>query len=410
MLPAQLVDAVLLLLEAALLLLGVGGGLLLLALEAALGLGELGGGVGVLAGGLAEGLLGGGHGPLERLHVGLVAGGGLLGVGEGLLGAVGLAAGEGLTGGGGDRLLLERLGELAHALGEDRRVGLLAGLELGLGLRQLLLELLEAGEGGGAVELAAGEGVEHLEHGLGDLGGGVLAADQRAEILAQGLGEGAVGGRARGDCGGGDGDADAIEDRLVRWREGRDEHGREDSRGAEPAEREVAGAGARERDDGARVEVGGGGLGVGAEQLDEVGAARVVGGTRAGGQLDGAAEQVVEGVVVIEAAGGVAGLAGAQGGPQQDQRGRDQAEPGEQRVRGGFGAEVAAKDGEGDGGDQEAEREGDAGEQAGGLGEPLAPLHGAYEAVHGMQAGGARMAGHVGSWRMGHVLRVSSRP
>ena len=389
MLPAQLVDAVLLLLEAALLLLGVGGGLLLLALEAALGLGELGGGVGVLAGGLAEGLLGGGHGPLERLHVGLVAGGGLLGVGEGLLGAVGLAAGEGLTGGGGDRLLLERLGELAHALGEDRRVGLLAGLELGLGLRQLLLELLEAGEGGGAVELAAGEGVEHLEHGLGDLGGGVLAADEGAEVLAQGLGEGAVGGRARGDGGGGDGDADAVGDRLVRWWQGRDEHGREDSRGAEPAEREVAGAGARERDDGARVEVGGGGLGVGAEQLDEVGAARVVGAARGGGpidgcELDGAAEQVVEGVVVIEAAGGVAGLAGPQGGPQQDQRGRDHAEPGEQRVRGGFGAEVAAKDGEGDGGGQESEREGDAGEQAGGLGEPLAPLHGAHEAVHGV--------------------------
>jgi hypothetical protein len=93
----------------------------------------------------------------------------------------------------------------------------------------------------------------------------------------------------------------------------------------------------------------------------------------------------VEGVVVIEAAGGVAGLAGAQGGPQQHQRGRGEAEPGEQRGRGSAsGPEVAAKDGEGDGGDQEAEREGDAGEQAGGLGEPLAPLHGAHEAVHGV--------------------------
>jgi hypothetical protein len=105
---------------------------------------------------------------------------------------------------------------------------------------------------------------------------------------------------------------------------------------------EVAGAGARERDDGARVEAGGGGLGVGGEQGDQVGAARVEVVPRGqvlrgrGDQLEGAAEQVVERVVGVEAAGGVAGLALAQGGPQQHQRGRGEAEP-RQQARAGSG-------------------------------------------------------------------------
>jgi hypothetical protein len=244
----------LLLLEAALLLLGVGGGLLLLALEAALGLGELGGGVGVLAGGLAEGLLGGGHGPLERLHVGLVGGGGVLGVGEGLLGALGVAAARASPAGRGDGLLLERLGELAHALGEDRRVGVLGGLELGLGLGELLLELLEPGERGGAVDLPAGEGdrgprasarrSSRRRRCPRGAGAGPRAAARR------GSGRGPARRRSRGRALV-DGDVDAV---LHRRRDWRDEHGREDSQRAGPAEQEVAAAGARERDDGARVE------------------------------------------------------------------------------------------------------------------------------------------------------------
>jgi len=405
-LALELVDAVLLLLEPALLLLGVGGGLLLLTLEAALGLGQLGGGVGALAGGLAEGLLGGGHGSLEGLHVGLAVGGGVFGVGEGLLGLFGLAARERLTGGCGDGLLLERLGELAHALGEDRRVGLLGRLELGLGLGELLLELLEFGERGGAIDLAAAEGVEHLEHGLGDLRGGVLAVLERAQVLAQRLGEGAVGARAGGGRSGGVGAGGRAGDRDLEGRGGRHEHGREHGQGAGPAEQQGAGAGARQRDHRARVDARSGSLGVGGQQGDHVGAARVIAGF-VRRELECAAEQVVQAVVVVEAAGGGPGRARAKCRPQQRERHGHEAEPGQVGEWGRLVA-PAVHDRETEGGEQQARGQRDLGQQAGRLGEALAPLYGAHEPVYGVEAGhrGSWSAGHVPAYRSGAVVSL----
>ncbi len=97
--------------------------------------------------------------------------------------------------------------------------------------------------------------------------------------------------------------------------------------------------------------------------------------------------------MVVEAAGGVTGVARAEGGVEQHQRGRQQAEPGQVGERsGGVWVGEAAQAGDCEGGDQEAEREGEAGEQAGGLGEALTSRDGAHQAVHGVQAGEVGLA------------------
>src|SRR5690606_13684317 len=193
-LATELLELLLLALERPLLLLGILGRVLLLPTKVALGLLHRLLGPGVLVGAALQRAL---H-LLERL-VELLLEIAALGLGlvhqllQLFLDLLGVGLGQRLCDLLHDLVLAQIFGQLAHGLGYQPRILLELLLHRGLGLVELLVELVELAQRLGPIDLAGLEILEHPEQLVGDACDLLLLAVLvLAKLLAQGLGAGHV--------------------------------------------------------------------------------------------------------------------------------------------------------------------------------------------------------------------------